>query len=51
MDSHKLTVEDLLSFPALQLRLLAGEAGLSRSVSWAHVSELEDPTPGCWAPK
>ncbi|WP_377268963.1 PucR family transcriptional regulator [Peterkaempfera sp. SMS 1(5)a] len=41
----KLTVEDLLSFPALQLRVLAGEAGLARSVSWAHVSELEDPTP------
>ncbi|MEO3875087.1 PucR family transcriptional regulator ligand-binding domain-containing protein [Nonomuraea sp. B12E4] len=42
---HKLTVEDLLRSPALQLRLLAGEAGLSRSVSWAHVSELDDPTP------
>ncbi len=41
----RLTVEDLLSFPALQLRVLAGEAGLRRSVSWAHVSELEDPTP------
>ncbi|WP_308249749.1 PucR family transcriptional regulator [Sphaerisporangium fuscum] len=45
MDGHKLTVEDLLSFPALQLRLLTGERGLQRSVSWAHVSELEDPTP------
>jgi purine catabolism regulator len=42
---HKLTVEDLLRSPALQLRVLAGEAGLSRSVSWAHVSELDDPTP------
>lgn len=42
---HKLTVEDLLRSPALQLRLLAGEAGLGRSVSWAHVSELDDPTP------
>jgi purine catabolism regulator len=42
---HKITVEDLLRSPALQLRLLAGEAGLSRSVSWAHVSELDDPTP------
>ncbi|MCD0481074.1 PucR family transcriptional regulator [Streptacidiphilus sp. ASG 303] len=39
------TVGDLLSYPALQLRLLAGSAGLGRSVSWAHVSELEDPTP------
>ncbi|WP_405721101.1 PucR family transcriptional regulator ligand-binding domain-containing protein [Streptomyces sp. NBC_01537] len=42
---HKLSVEDLLSFPALQLTVLAGESGLRRSVSWAHVSELEDPTP------
>jgi purine catabolism regulator len=39
------TVEDLLGSPALQLRLLAGSAGLGRSVSWAHVSELKDPTP------
>lgn len=45
MDRNKLTVEDLLSFPALQLRLLAGEGGLGRAVSWAHVSELDDPTP------
>ncbi|MET9247414.1 PucR family transcriptional regulator [Nonomuraea sp. NPDC003709] len=41
----KVSVEDLLRSPALQLRLLAGEAGLGRSVSWAHVSELDDPTP------
>ncbi|MEW1719114.1 PucR family transcriptional regulator [Streptomyces sp. NPDC093109] len=45
MDRNKVTVEDLLSFPALQLRLLAGAGGLRRAVSWAHVSELEDPTP------
>ncbi|MEV7006141.1 PucR family transcriptional regulator [Streptosporangium sp. NPDC051022] len=45
MANHKLTVEDLIRFPALQLRLLAGESGLGRSVSWAHVSELDDPTP------
>ncbi|WP_319019142.1 PucR family transcriptional regulator [Microbispora sitophila] len=44
MDAHN-TVEDLLRSPALQLRVLAGERGLGRSVSWAHVSELEDPTP------
>ena len=40
-----ITVEDLLRSPALQLRLIAGEAGVSRRVAWAHVSELEDPTP------
>ncbi|MEV4223498.1 PucR family transcriptional regulator ligand-binding domain-containing protein [Nonomuraea sp. NPDC049725] len=45
MAEHKVTVEDLLRSPALQLRLLAGEAGVGRSVSWAHVSELDDPTP------
>ena len=38
-------VEDLLRSPALQLRLIAGEAGTARRVAWAHVSELEDPTP------
>ncbi|MCQ4213762.1 PucR family transcriptional regulator [Streptomyces longispororuber] len=42
---HAVTVEDLLTFPALQLSVLAGADGLRRSVSWAHPSELEDPTP------
>ncbi|MDA0637656.1 PucR family transcriptional regulator ligand-binding domain-containing protein [Nonomuraea sp. MCN248] len=45
MADHKVTVLDLVRSPALQLRLLAGKAGLGRSVSWAHVSELTDPTP------
>lgn len=40
-----LRVHDLVRSPALQLRVLAGEAGLERPVAWAHVSELEDPTP------
>lgn len=40
-----ITVEDLLRSPALQLRLIAGETGVSRRVAWAHVSELADPTP------
>ncbi|MDF5752732.1 PucR family transcriptional regulator [Spongiactinospora sp. TRM90649] len=43
--SGKLTVEQLVQFPQLQMRVLAGESGLSRLVSWAHVSELDDPTP------
>jgi purine catabolism regulator len=38
-------VEDLLRSPALQLRLVAGADGTHRRVAWAHVSELEDPTP------
>src|SRR5579859_4285149 len=41
----QITVEDLLRSPALQLRFLAGESGIARRVAWAHVSELEDPTP------
>ncbi|MET9901075.1 PucR family transcriptional regulator ligand-binding domain-containing protein [Streptomyces sp. NPDC006446] len=45
MASNKLTVADLLSSPALQLSLKAGGGGLGRSVSWAHASELVDPTP------
>lgn len=40
-----LTIEHLLRSPALQLRVIAGAAGLDRRVAWAHVSELEDPTP------
>jgi PucR family transcriptional regulator, purine catabolism regulatory protein len=40
-----ITVENLLRSPALQLRLIAGESGISRRVAWAHVSELDDPTP------
>ena len=38
-------IADLMRSPALQFRLLAGGGGLDRTVSWAHVSELEDPTP------
>jgi len=41
----RLTVADVVRSPALQLTVLAGETGLDRRVSWAHVSELEDPTP------
>jgi len=40
-----LTVAELVQSPALQLSVVAGGAGLDRRVSWAHVSELEDPTP------
>ncbi len=40
-----LTVERLVQSPALQMEVLAGSAGLGRRVAWAHVSELEDPSP------
>lgn len=43
--SADFTIEHLLRLPALQLRSIAGSAGVGRTVTWAHVSELEDPTP------
>ncbi|MDQ2758192.1 MAG: PucR family transcriptional regulator [Actinomycetota bacterium] len=42
---HPLTVDELVRSPALQLSVVAGGAGLGRRVAWAHVSELEDPSP------
>ncbi len=38
-----LTVRDLLR--EVEVRLLAGEAGLDLPVRWVHISELVDPTP------
>ncbi len=38
-----LTVRDLLA--DLDVRVLAGDAGLDLPVRWVHISELEDPTP------
>lgn len=40
-----MTVSDLVDLPHLGLTVRAGAAGLSRSVSWAHVSELPQPAP------
>lgn len=46
MDAPRhLTVEDLLHSPALEMTLVGGAAGVGRRVAWAHVSELQDPTP------
>jgi purine catabolism regulator len=39
------TVDELLRASHLDLRLVAGAAGLSNPIRWAHVSELDDPTP------
>lgn len=44
-EPRALTVADLVHSPALELTLLGGSSGLGRRVAWAHVSELEDPTP------
>jgi PucR family transcriptional regulator, purine catabolism regulatory protein len=40
-----LSVGDLLRTSNLDLRLVAGSGGLSNRIRWAHVSELQDPTP------
>jgi purine catabolism regulator len=40
-----ITIRALMEFEELGMRLIAGEGGLHKAVSWAHVSELEDPTP------
>ncbi|WP_141922429.1 PucR family transcriptional regulator [Haloactinospora alba] len=40
-----LTVGDLARQPGLQIRVVAGGAGLENEVRWAHVAELSDPVP------
>lgn len=45
VNREPLTIERVIQSPALQLRLIAGADGLSRRVAWAHVSELDDPSP------
>ncbi len=40
-----ITVADLITMPHLGISVRAGAGGLAARVSWAHVSELEDPTP------
>ena len=40
-----ISVAELLGLPHLALDLLAGDDGVDAAISWAHVSEVEDPTP------
>ncbi len=40
-----LTVGEVAAISHLGITILAGTAGLGRDVEWAHVCELEDPTP------
>ncbi|WP_028927136.1 PucR family transcriptional regulator [Pseudonocardia acaciae] len=42
--SDELTVRDLLAVTELRLRVLAGAGGTDRRITWAHASELPDPT-------
>lgn len=39
-----ITVRQLVGIPDLRTRVLVGEGGVDREVTWAHVSELPDPT-------
>ncbi|MGC8511356.1 MAG: PucR family transcriptional regulator ligand-binding domain-containing protein, partial [Acidimicrobiales bacterium] len=38
-----ITVGELVALPHLRLALLSGRAGLDRTVTWAHSSDLDDP--------
>jgi purine catabolism regulator len=40
-----ITVGDMLDLPGLGLTLVAGGSGLDNPIRWAHISELQDPTP------
>jgi PucR family transcriptional regulator, purine catabolism regulatory protein len=40
-----ITIQDLVNNPHLKTQVLAGNGGLNREVTWAHVCELSDPTP------
>jgi purine catabolism regulator len=40
-----LTIRDLLHTPHFGLTLLGGEGGLETSLSWVHISEMDDPAP------
>jgi purine catabolism regulator len=39
-----ITIRELIAVPHLRLQLLAGSSGANREVSWAHASELPDPS-------
>ncbi len=38
-----ITVDELVALPHLRLTLLGGRAGLDRTVTWAHSSDLDEP--------
>ena len=40
-----LTVADIIALPQLELEVAGGGDGRDRVVRWAHISELDDPTP------
>ncbi len=40
-----MVIRELVEMYSLKLDVIAGSSGLDRSVTWTHVSELEDPAP------
>ena len=38
-------MSELLKLPGLRLEVVGGARGLEREITWAHISELSDPTP------
>ena len=40
-----LTIADIIGLPQLELEVAGGGDGRGRAVRWAHISELDDPTP------
>ena len=43
VNSRIVTVADLVSITGLEVRVIAGEAGLDREITWAHSCEQPDP--------
>lgn len=43
MTGSPMTVRDIVASESLNTRVLAGEGGLDRPVSWAHSCEMQDP--------
>jgi purine catabolism regulator len=40
-----ITIRELVNITHLQTKVIAGAAGLEREITWAHVCELDDPSP------
>lgn len=45
LEKMPITVRDLLDLEGLRLSLVAGTKGIDSPIRWAHISELQDPTP------
>lgn len=45
LEKMPITIRDLLDLEGLGLKLVAGDKGIDSPIRWAHISELQDPTP------